>query len=160
MFSLECLDTLTPKRHLNSKGNIWLPLMNHTCASHCGNDVSLLLFYFFKDCKRCESVLWVMLQQKNTFTSKTVSLRKYRTNNLHFNVLVSKEAYLKKKQKTTRTKNPGSPLTSRWWSSWPGRGCVCCRMIWTRAWACVHSPWAEGLFAPPRSQLGCRELSF
>lgn len=86
-------------RHLNIRGNIWLPLMNHTCASHCGNDVSLLLFYFLEDCKRCESVLWVMLQQKkNSFTSKKVSLRKYRTNNLHFNVLKSKEAYLKKQQ--------------------------------------------------------------
>lgn len=99
MFSLDCLDTLTAKRHLNIKSDIRLPPMNHTCASHCGNDVSLLLFYFFKDCKRCESVLWVMLQQKNTFTSKMGPLRKYKqTYNLHFNVLESKEAYLKKQQ--------------------------------------------------------------
>lgn len=32
---------------------------------------------------------------KNTFTSKKASLRKYRTNNLHLNVLGRKEAYLK-----------------------------------------------------------------
>lgn len=77
--------------------------------------------------------------------------------NLHFNFPLNQDICRKIRGSCF---TPNSPLTSRQWSSWMDRGCVCCRRTVSQVQACVHSPWAPRLPAPPRLLPGCRAPSF
>lgn len=129
-------------RRLMIKGNLGLLPMNHAFMSDCRNTINLLSFIakIPRDIKvsRCFFFGHAIQAQRLSRSSGQQQAQFQRSS--YINLL-------------------GSPLTSRPRSSWPGKGCVCCRTIRTQVWPHAHSPWAAGLFVPPRSRLGCREPS-